>query len=218
MPLRAALPVAADGVMSVWPRLALLAVVPLAAANDLLKAIEGNNPSQLNMALKSTHPKKLNEVGETGMTPLMTAVTKGKHKVIKGLLKGGADPSVANADGYTVMHVAAEEGHERVLQVRELSNSHLGSCVYLQARPIPPLPPQVLITHGLDANERHEDGLTPLHRAVAKGHTDTVKSLLNAEVPVDQPTGDGRTPMDLAPDLATKEVLGKFSRSTKSEL
>ena len=52
--------------MSVWPRLALLAVVPLAAANDLLKAIEGNNPSQLNMALKSTHPKKLNEVGETG--------------------------------------------------------------------------------------------------------------------------------------------------------
>eukprot|EP00908_Phaeocystis_cordata_P016642 Transcript_27924.p1 GENE.Transcript_27924~~Transcript_27924.p1 ORF type:complete len:179 (-),score=42.37 Transcript_27924:68-604(-) len=178
--------------MSVWPRLALLAVVPLAAANDLLKAIEGNNPSQLNMALKSTHPKKLNEVGETGMTPLMTAVTKGKHKVIKGLLKGGADPSVANADGYTVMHVAAEEGHERVLQV--------------------------LITHGLDANERHEDGLTPLHRAVAKGHTDTVKSLLNAEVPVDQLTGDGRTPMDLAPDLATKEVLGKFSRSTKSEL
>ena len=50
----------------------------------LLKAIEGNNPSQLNMALKSTHPKLLKEVDAAGMTPLMTAVTGGKHKVVKG--------------------------------------------------------------------------------------------------------------------------------------
>ena len=172
--------------------LRLFALIQLAAANDLLKAIEGNNPSQMNMALKSTHPKLLNEVGSNGMTPLMTAVTNGKHKVVKPLLKAGADATIANAEGYTVMHVAAEKGQYRVIQV--------------------------LITHGLDPRDRHEDGLVPLHRAVAKGHTDTVKSLLNAEVPVDEPTSDGRTPMDLAPDLATKEVLGKFSRATKAEL
>ena len=31
-------------------------------------------------------------------------------------------------------------------------------------------------------------------------------------------TADGRGLMDLAPDLATKEVLSKFSRATKTEL
>ena len=33
---------------------------------DRLKAIEGNNPSQINMALKSTHPKLLKEVDGSG--------------------------------------------------------------------------------------------------------------------------------------------------------
>ena len=75
-----------------------------------------------------------------------------------------------------------------------------------------------MITHGLNPRERHEDGMVPLHRAVANGYTDTVKSLLNAEVPHDELTSDGRSPMDLAPDLATKEVLIKFSRAKKTEL
>ena len=42
------------------------------------------------------------------MTPLMTAVTNGKHKVIKALLK--AEPTattIANAEGYSVMHAVA---------------------------------------------------------------------------------------------------------------
>ena len=178
------------------PHLMLVAMLLLAtaAANDILKAIDKNNLAQLNMALKSTHPKKVNEADAEGATPLMVAVTGGKHKVIKALLKSGADTATKNAAGLSVMHAAAEKGHERVIQV--------------------------LITHGLDANEVHaEDGLTPFHRAVMGGHTDTVKSLLNAEVPADQPTADGRLPMDLAPDKATKEVLKKFSRATaKAEL
>lgn len=177
------------------PLLMLVAMLLLAtaAANDILKAIDKNNLAQLNMALKSTHPKKVNEPDAEGATPLMIAVSGGKHKVIKALLKAGADTTTTNAAGFTVMHEAAEKGHERVIQV--------------------------LITHGLDANEMNaEDGLTPFHRAVMGGHTDTVKSLLNAEVPADQPTADGRLPMDLAPDGATKEVLKKFSRTPKAEL
>ena len=98
-----------------------LALLPLSAGQGvapLLKAIEGNNPSQLNMALKSTHPKLLKEVDAAGMTPLMTAVTGGKHKVVKALLK--AEPTaaaIANAEGYSVMHVAADLGRDRVLQI-----------------------------------------------------------------------------------------------------
>ena len=46
-----------------------LALLPLSAGQGvapLLKAIEGNNPSQINMALKSTHPKLLKEVDGSG--------------------------------------------------------------------------------------------------------------------------------------------------------
>ena len=49
-----------------------LALLPLSAGQGvapLLKAIDGNNPSQINMALKSTHPKLLKEVDATGMMP-----------------------------------------------------------------------------------------------------------------------------------------------------
>ena len=42
-----------------------------------------------------------------GMTPLMAAVTGGKHKVIKALLKAAPTATdIANAEGYSVMHAA----------------------------------------------------------------------------------------------------------------
>ena len=42
------------------------------------------------------------------MTPLMTAVTNGKHKVIKALLKAGPTATtITNAEGYSVMHAVA---------------------------------------------------------------------------------------------------------------
>ena len=61
-------------------------------------------------------------------------------------------------------------------------------------------------------------GVPLIFHVFDSGHTDTIKSLFNAEVPANERTADGRGLMELAPDLATKEVLAKFSRATKSEL
>ena len=63
------------------------------------------------------------------------------------------DVTVLNAEGYSLLHVAAEKGIERIVQT--------------------------LITHGVALSERHADGYTPLRRAVLGSHTDTVKALLN---------------------------------------
>ena len=77
---------------------------------------------------------------------------------------------------------------------------------------------QVLLPAGIDPNVVHEaDGLSPLHRAVLGGHTDATKTFLNAEVPADLPTADGKLPADLTDNLAIKEILKKFARP-KSEL
>jgi len=169
-----------------------------------LKAIDGNNPALVNVALKSFG--KVNAVGENGDTPLMHAARNGKYKAVKALLKGKADATIADADGFTVMHVAATAGNARVMQT--------------------------LLPAGVAPNTLHEaDGLKPLHRAVLSGDTDSVKTLLNAEVPADEPTADGRSPLDFTADLSEKaaiarqpspkaamiEVLKKFARP-KAEL
>jgi ankyrin repeat protein len=133
----------------------MMAVHPPQAAESALGFWLGLGPESFTGL--TLNPKLLKEVDAAGMTPLMTAVSGGKHKVIKALLK--AEPTaaaIANAEGYSVMHVAADLGRDRVLQN--------------------------LITHGLNPRDRHADGLTPMHRAVINGHTDAIKSLFNAEL------------------------------------
>lgn len=185
--------------------LLLVGLVGLASAQiskDLLKAIEGNNPSQVNMALKSMAKIMVDTVDDDGDTALMLAVRKGKYKAVKALLKGKADAGIPDATGFSLMHVAATAPNaDRVLQV--------------------------LLPAGLDPNTAHEaDGLKPLHRAVLSGSTDAAKTLLNAGVPADEPTADGKTAIDLLTDsadvpnlqkLAMYEVLKKFDRP-KEEL
>ena len=165
---------------------------------DLARAIKDNNPAMVNIALKSFG--KVNTVGEDGDTALMLAARTGKYKAVKALIKGKADLTTADAQGFTVMHVAAAAGEARVMQV--------------------------LLPAGVDPNSLHEaDGMRPIHRAVLSGNTDAVKTLLNAEVPADQPTADGKTPLELAAGLdvpasqkmAIEEVLKKFARP-KTEL
>lgn len=163
---------------------------------ELVKAVKDNNPSLVNMALKSFG--KVNAVGEDGDTALLLAARLGKYKAAKALIKGKADTSVTDASGLNVMHVAAAAGEARVMQV--------------------------LLPAGLDPNTLHEaDGLRPMHRAVRSGDTDAVKTLLNAEVPPDTPAADGKTPVEMAADLPTKErmameeIFKKFARP-KAEL
>jgi len=166
-----------------------------------LKAVKDNNPALLNIALKSFG--KVNAVGEDGDTALMMACRTGKYKAVKALIKGKADATIPDATGMTVMHVAAAAGHARVMQA--------------------------LLPAGIDGNSLHEaDGLRPIHRAVLSADTDAVKTLLNADVPADQPTADGRTPIDFTVDLddvskvkrtaspkgAMVDVLKKFARVT----
>ena len=176
--------------------IAYAVLLATAAANkELDKAIEDNNAAMVNLALKSG--AKANSVDDDGETPLLRAVRKDKSKALKSLLKHKADLQVVDKAGYNALHIAAAVGASRSLQV--------------------------LMTAGLSPFEHSEvDGLAPLHRAVLSGSTDTAKVLLNAEVPMDQPTKEEvpRTPMQLAEmndHLEMKGVLEKFSRA-KAEL
>ena len=74
---------------------------------ELLRAIKDNNPSMVNIALKSGPSKAVNDVDEeSGDTPLLIAVRGGKYKAVKALLKAKADAKALDKDGFTVMHGA----------------------------------------------------------------------------------------------------------------
>ena len=90
-----------------------IALLPLCSAQgvggppkDLIKAIDSNNPALVNVALKSFG--KVNAKGEDGDTALMRACRNGRYKAVKALIKGKADATIPDAQGKTVMHVAAE--------------------------------------------------------------------------------------------------------------
>ena len=114
----------------------------------------------------------------------MAAVLSGKLRAVQLLLKLGADTTVPEKDGYTPMHGAAFQGRAEIARV--------------------------LIEHGLDPSDRHADGYTPLHRACwghEQRHTDTVRVLLEAGVPPDEPTSHGRKPVEFAERAETRTLL-----------
>ena len=183
--------------MRAWLCFALLAP---ACAQSLLRAITDNNAAMVNLALKAGVRGGVNALIEgIDEPPVLYAVRNGKSKALKSLLKAPKlDMEVTDKDGLSLMHVAAASGSLKVIT-------------------------ELLTTKKFDPMHVHTDGLAPIHRAVLSGSTDAAKALMNADVPSDQPTADGRTPMDLAETLDTKEakamkeVLTKFAR-VKTEL
>ena len=74
----------------------------------------------------------------------------------------------------------------------------------------------MLIAHGISSWETHEDGFIPFHRACwgkEKRHTDTVKVFLDAGIPYDVKSKDGRTCLDMTENKATKKLIKKYKKS-----
>jgi ankyrin repeat protein len=106
--------------------------------------------------------------------PLLDAVKRADAAAVRALLRGGANASVAQSDGLTALHVAAQAGN---LEIARL---------LLEAR----------------ADVRAETRIgayTPLHLAAGGGHADVVGALLDAGAdPAARTTSTGVTALHLA--------------------
>ena len=91
---------------------------------------------------------------ESGMTPLMAAVTHGHEAVVGLLLARGADVNAANDRGVTPLMLAANNDRTALLQT--------------------------LLGRGAQVNARNRDGWTALTYAAWKGHANMVRRLLAA--------------------------------------
>ena len=165
----------------------LAVICASAAASPLHELINANKFAELESAAMDA----IDERGQGGQTPLMLAVLSGKDEAVKILLAKGADTSIGEQDGYTPCHGAGFQGRAEIMKM--------------------------LVQHGLPCTtDTHKDGFTPLHRACwgrEARHAETARVLLKAGAPYDQPGGDGRKPIDMTSNPATKKILAH--RATK---
>jgi len=73
---------------------------------------------------------------------------------------------------------------------------------------------KLLINHGLDPNDLHRDGYSPIHRVAwgkEKRHTDTMKVLLSSpKVNCNMKSGDGKTALDMCSNKGTINIFKKL--------
>ena len=104
---------------------------------------------------------------------LLDAISSGDADRVRELLANGADHSLRDAEGRTLLHLAAMHGYAEIV--------HL------------------LIDEGKMAPDaRDEDGRTPLHLAAGYGQHETVKALISHGVDVNARDKDGQTPLHFA--------------------
>lgn len=92
-----------------------------------------------------------------GHTALWWTASNGNWELTRDLLQAGADPDIADADGYTPLIVAAQEGHDE--------------CV------------RVLLAFGADASHQMKDGDTALEKAEAFDRDDVIDVLRGVRPP-----------------------------------
>jgi len=101
---------------------------------------------------------------------------------VKTLLEKGTDVNAKDADGVTVLWMAAQNGHTEIVKV--------------------------LLDKGADVNKRRTDGVTALWQAAWLGHTQIVKALLDkgADVNIKRRT-DGATALMMAAQEGHLEIV-----------
>ena len=114
-----------------------------------------------------------------GATPLMRAAKSADFTVMKALLEGGADPSIAQKDYSNAVMVL-------------LNGRGAGSEASLLEAV------RLCVEHGADVDAFNANGQTAVHLAVQKGANSIVRYLAEKGAKLDLRNKQGRTPMDLA--------------------
>ncbi|KAJ7327088.1 hypothetical protein JRQ81_016847 [Phrynocephalus forsythii] len=152
----------------------------------------------------------LNARNDLYQTPLHLAAITKQAEVVKALLRAGADVSLLDRHGNSVMHLAAKHGDEKVLKVllnhkeasliKDLPDGEGLAAIHLAVMANNMACLRLLIAAGADINaQEQKSGRTALHLAVEQGNVSmTGCLLLEGDAFVDSTTYDGTTPLHIA--------------------
>uniref|UniRef100_G3VZA8 Nuclear factor NF-kappa-B p105 subunit n=1 Tax=Sarcophilus harrisii TaxID=9305 RepID=G3VZA8_SARHA len=143
-------------------------------------------------------------------TPLHLAVITKQEDVVEDLLRAGADVSLLDRLGNSVLHLAAKEGDDKILSIL-LKHGKISSLINLPngeglnaihlAMLINSMPClRLMIAAGADVNAQEQtSGRTALHLAVEQENVSLAGCLLlEGDAYVDSTTYDGTTPLHIA--------------------
>ena len=99
------------------------------------------------------------------------------NPIINNLVEAGANASLRNAQGNSLLHIAVAAGSRR------------------ESTPSSVL---ILLQHGADANERDGEGYTPLHRAILNNQIEKAIELVEGNADINLTTPEGDTALHLA--------------------
>ncbi|XP_063138700.1 nuclear factor NF-kappa-B p105 subunit isoform X4 [Rattus norvegicus] len=178
-----------------------LAIIHLHAqlVRDLLEVTSGSISDDI-----------INMRNDLYQTPLHLAVITKQEDVVEDLLRVGADLSLLDRWGNSVLHLAAKEGHDKILGVL-LKNSKAALLINhpngegLNAIHIAVMSNslsclQLLVAAGAEVNaQEQKSGRTALHLAVEYDNISLAGCLLlEGDALVDSTTYDGTTPLHIA--------------------
>nr|XP_060635142.1 nuclear factor NF-kappa-B p105 subunit [Anolis sagrei ordinatus]XP_060635143.1 nuclear factor NF-kappa-B p105 subunit [Anolis sagrei ordinatus] len=143
-------------------------------------------------------------------TPLHLAVITKQAGVVRDLLGTGVDVSLLDRHGNSVLHLAVNQGDEKVLnillshkeasQMKDLPNGEGLAAIHLAVMANSVSCLRRLFAAGVDVNaQEQKSGKTALHLAVEQGSISLAGCLLlEGEAFVDSTTYDGTTPLHIA--------------------
>ena len=112
---------------------------------------------------------------------LSIAARQGHAALVSILLEAGADPDVADSEGWTPLRASAWGGHASAVQV--------------------------LLERGALVDASDSEGRTALRAAAWAGHEEVVRALLNAGARVDGEDKQGRTPLIAAAYMGHADIV-----------
>lgn len=133
----------------------------------------------------------VNAITDKQETALLEAARNGHADVVELLLENSANADMARLeDGYTPLHCAAEKGFVEVVQA---------------------------LVHKAFVNVLDDSGQTPLHLACHSGNEMVVEVLLRADADVLIQDAQDRTPLNVAGDLKSSNILSRLEEEAKKQ-
>uniref|UniRef100_A0A672GYW4 Palmitoyltransferase n=1 Tax=Salarias fasciatus TaxID=181472 RepID=A0A672GYW4_SALFA len=158
--------------------------------------------------------------GDLNSTPLHWAIRQGHLPTVIQLMRYGADPSIADGEGYRALHLAILFQHMAIAAYLMAKGQEVdgpdcnGQTPLMLAaqKIIGPDPTNFLIKNNASVSAVDKvNRNTPLHCAVLAGNVDAAHILLEAGASVDAENINGHTPIDLAHQVHSPLLIHMLS-------